>query len=370
MSGGNNGGQQPGQTSSTQTQQTTSTTEPSPTIQPFLKQLVGSLGGVTAGGITPPSLYSGPMVAAPSQATQSGWQTMAQRGSAGLGYGIDPFNKTLTADTLAGKYLDINNNPYFKSALAAGFAPQTENFNNNIVPNLRAQFAGSGRNLGGLDVDTVLRATKDLDQTQANASATAANNAYGAERGIQLQTQGLLPGMANMDWQNVAGIAGAGAGIDQYNQAKTNEAVLRDTYNKTGLLDWLTKLGQTAQGLYPGGTTAGSGTSTGTSTMMPPSNPTASGIGAGLAGAGTIAQFLPFFGFSDVRLKKNVRGPVGRTNSGHNLYAYEFLGSSKPEIGVLAQEVERKDPAAIVAHPSGYKMVNYGRVAAPAGGLR
>ena len=174
MSGGNNGGQQPGQTSSTQTQQTTSTTEPSPTIQPFLKQLVGSLGGVTAGGITPPSLYSGPMVAAPSQATQSGWQTMAQRGSAGLGYGIDPFNKTLTADTLAGKYLDINNNPYFKNALAAGFAPQTENFNNNVVPNLRAQFAGSGRNLGGLDVDTVLRATKDLDQTQANASATAA----------------------------------------------------------------------------------------------------------------------------------------------------------------------------------------------------
>jgi hypothetical protein len=165
-------------------------------------------------------------------------------------------------------------------------------------------------------------------------------------------------------------IAGAGAGIDQYNQAKTNEAVLRDTYNKTGLLDWLTKLGQTAQGLYPGGTTTGSGTSTGTSTIMPPSNPTASGIGAGLAGAGTIAQFLPFFGFSDVRLKKNVRGPVGRTNSGHNLYAYEFLGSSKPEIGVLAQEVERKDPAAIVTHPSGYKMVNYGRVAASAGGLR
>ena len=185
-----------------------------------------------------------------------------------------------------------------------------------------------------------------------------------------MQTQGLLPGMQNMDLANAPASRAAGAGIDQYNQAKINEAVLRDTYNKTGLLDWLTKLGQTAQGLYPGGTTTGSGTSTGTSTIMPPSNPTASGIGAGLAGAGTIAQFLPFFGFSDVRLKKNVRGPVGRTNRGHNLYAYEFLGSSKPEIGVLAQEVERKDPAAIVTHPSGYKMVNYGRVAAPAGGLR
>ena len=174
MSGGN-GGQQPGQTNSTQTQQTTSTTEPSPTIQPILKQLVGSLGGFTAGGIKAPDLFPGSMVATPSQATQSAWQTMVQRGAAGLGYGIDPFKKTLTADTLAGKYLDINSNPYFKNALAAGFAPQTENFNNNIVPNLRAQFAGSGRNLGGLDVDTVLRATKDLDQTQANASATAAN---------------------------------------------------------------------------------------------------------------------------------------------------------------------------------------------------
>ena len=202
MSGGN-GGQQPGQTNSTQTQQTTSTTEPSPTIQPILKQLVGSLGGFTAGGVKAPDLFPGSRAATPSQATQSAWQTMVQRGAAGLGYGIDPFNKTLTADTLAGKYLDINSNPYFKNALAAGFAPQTENFNNNIVPNLRAQFAGSGRNLGGLDVDTVLRATKDLDQTQANASATAANNTLRHQRGIQLQTQGLVAGMANMDWQNV-----------------------------------------------------------------------------------------------------------------------------------------------------------------------
>jgi hypothetical protein len=28
---------------------------------------------------------------------------------------------------------------------------------------------------------------------------------------------------------------------------------------------------------------------------MPPSNPTASAVGAGMTGAGTILQFLPFF---------------------------------------------------------------------------
>ena len=235
---------------------------------------------------------------------------------------------------------------------------------------MRAQFEGSGRNLGGNDVGTYLQARKNLDATQSNAAAQASLGAYNNERGLQNSALTMLPGLQSMAYQNIDALGKAGAGIDQYDQSKINEAVLRDTYNKTGLLDWLTKLGQTAQGLYPGGTTTGSGTSTGTSTIMPPSNPTASGIGAGLAGAGTIAQFLPFFGFSDAQLKKNVRGPIGKTNSGHNLYAYEFLGSSKPEIGVLAQEVERKDPEAIVRHPSGYKMVNYGRVAAPAGGLR
>lgn len=358
-------GQQAGTQQSTQTQNTTSTSAPSPVIQPYLNNILGQLPGFLGGPMTPPSLYPGPMVAPPSTATQAGWQTLAQIGANGLGYGIDAANGKLTADTLAGKYLDISNNTPFQKALAAAFAPQNENFDNVTTPAMRAQFEGSERNLGGADMDTYLQARKNLDQTQANASATAAENAYTAERGLQTQTQSMLPSFLGMDLTRAGALQQAGAGIDQYNQAATNEAIARDQYAKTSGLDWLLKLAQTAQDIYPGGQTVGTGTSTGFSTGMPASNPAASDIGTILSGLGTVAKFLPF---SDVRLKKNIRGPIGRTNAGHNLYRYEFLGSDKPEIGVLAQEVERKDPAAVVRHPSGFKMVDYNR-AAPAGGL-
>src|SRR5260370_16549795 len=100
--------------------------------------------------------------------------------------------------------------------------------------------------------------------------------------------------------------------------------------------------------------------------MTGASNPIAGGIGAALGAAGTAAQFLPFFFPSDVRLKKNIK-PIGKSYSGHNLYSYEFLGSDKPEIGVLAQEVEHKDPEAVITHPRAVKLVNYHPVLPPRG---
>jgi hypothetical protein len=297
MSGGNSGsgGQVPGQSNTYQTQQTNSTTEPSPVIQQQLKDLVGGVGGYTAGGFTPPSLFPGSMTPDPSQATKSYWESLAQQS---VDRGLLNAGSTYATDTLGGKYLNLDNNPYWQKGLAAGFAPQTKLLNDVTIPNLRSQFAGSGRTSytpEGADFDTTNRAVTDLDQAQANAAATATSNVYGMERGLQNSALQSLPNLQNMAYQNIDALGRAGAGIDQLNQAKLNEAIFRDTYNKTGGLDWLTKLAQTYQGIYPGGTTSGNGTSSGYGTYMPPSNPTASAVGAGMTGAGTILQFLPFF---------------------------------------------------------------------------
>ena len=97
MSGGS-----PSQSSSFQTQQTTSTTEPSPEIQGRLKQGLGGFDTWYAAHPNAPDLYPGRMVADPSQATQSGWQTFAQLGANGLGYGIDPASRALAYQTLSG----------------------------------------------------------------------------------------------------------------------------------------------------------------------------------------------------------------------------------------------------------------------------
>ena len=52
--------------------------------------------------------------------------------------------------------------------------------------------------------------------------------------------------------------------------------------------------------------------------------------------------------------------------SGDTIYLFSYKGDSTPQVGVMAQEVEKKDPAAIIEGKDGYKRVQYGRVLARA----
>lgn len=61
---------------------------------------------------------------------------------------------------------------------------------------------------------------------------------------------------------------------------------------------------------------------------------------------------------SDRRLKSSIR-PL-KQFGGHNWYSY--IKNGKPEIGVMAQEIMLTHPAAVVQHPSGYLMVDYGAI--------
>ena len=91
-------------------------------------------------------------------------------------------------------------------------------------------------------------------------------------------------------------------------------------------------------------------------------------IGAGdVAGFGAemyaLAKLLPLM--SDERLKENIT-PIGKSENGHNLYTWDWnneakeLGVDSPTIGVLAQEVMKYMPEAVIQNDDGYYMVNYG----------
>jgi hypothetical protein len=78
------------------------------------------------------------------------------------------------------------------------------------------------------------------------------------------------------------------------------------------------------------------------------------GLGAaGLGAAGKAALF------SDRRLKTNIER-VGTHKLGIGIYDYDIFGERQR--GVMAQELEQVMPAAVVEHPSGYKMVNYSMI--------
>jgi hypothetical protein len=69
----------------------------------------------------------------------------------------------------------------------------------------------------------------------------------------------------------------------------------------------------------------------------------------------------PFAMFSDERLKTDIRR-VGVTEGGLPVYTFRYKGDPVTHMGVMAQDVEQVDPAAVHTHSSGFKMVDYARV--------
>jgi hypothetical protein len=83
----------------------------------------------------------------------------------------------------------------------------------------------------------------------------------------------------------------------------------------------------------------------------------AGGVGGMMAGAAAMA---PLFAASDRRLKRNIKR-IG-THDGLGLGIYQYDIGDRHEVGVMAQEVEKKLPDAVHEHPAGFKMVDYGKL--------
>lgn len=68
--------------------------------------------------------------------------------------------------------------------------------------------------------------------------------------------------------------------------------------------------------------------------------------------------------YSDIRLKKNI-SRIGKLLNGIGLYRYRYLWSNIFYVGVMAQEVEKLMPDAVVYGSDGYMMVNYDKIGIP-----
>lgn len=96
----------------------------------------------------------------------------------------------------------------------------------------------------------------------------------------------------------------------------------------------------------------------------------ATGVGGQMGGTTTGQQAQPspvgsIFGalgaigsvMSDKRVKENVK-PIGKTNDGQTIYRFNYKGDHTTQIGLLAQEVEKKHPEAVTTI-NGLKGVDY-----------
>jgi hypothetical protein len=346
-----------GNTPSQQVQTTTTNQQqgPNPVIAPKLESLTQNAWDWFGQNSAPPEWLP------QSERTNVANQQLWQRGTSGLGYGLDQGARTMAANTLRGDYLNPQSNPAYQGWLEASFRPQAEQFRDILAPGIDAKFSAAGRPGSGAHFDTEMRGYQDLARSQSDAAAKAALGMYQGERANQFAAANLLPSFQASDYQNIQALQQAGALQDAYQQAQQR-------YEATAVPDWYTQMAQRIQGIYPGGASSGTGTTTGT-TQGGGDGGTGNIIGGATAGAGLLMKALPMafpLTFSDERLK-DVHARVGFTDDGLPLFLYNYKGSSEPRIGPMAQHVAKVKPEAVAQHPSGYLAVDYSQLMPPGG---
>lgn len=196
------------------------------------------------------------------------------------------------------------------------------------------------------------------NQAQQSALQNAITNSY---TGSNIQRQAALDdvGLANLGIQDYQTGINAQQGLQQQNQAALNDAAQR--YYSTQQQEY-SHLGQVAQILsgimpaYPGATTQTS--------PVAGQNPLgallggltggAQLLGGGASGGGLLALLGML---SDRRLKTDIQR-VGTLDNGLPVYSYRLFGGPT-QIGLMADEVEKVNPAAVAEDSMGIKRVFY-----------
>jgi len=77
-----------------------------------------------------------------------------------------------------------------------------------------------------------------------------------------------------------------------------------------------------------------------------------------MSGLGSLASAAGGWMFSDKRLKAD-KSKVAETDDGVGIYEYRMKGSPMMELGLIAQDVQKKKPNAVRKAPGGLMQVNY-----------
>jgi hypothetical protein len=160
-----------------------------------------------------PSYYPGSQVAAPSTATQAGWQDAMARATQGSQVGNAA--QQYGTNVLQGQYL--NPNPY-QDALNQSIAA-------SVIPSVNAQFSLGGRYGSGAQSGTMTTAL-------ANAMAPPEYQNYQQERINQQNMAQMAPGLGAQDWTDIQGLLGAGSAQDQLAQQQIGANVNEWNYNQ------------------------------------------------------------------------------------------------------------------------------------------
>ena len=105
----------------------------------------------------------------------------------------------------------------------------------------------------------------------------------------------------------------------------------------------------------------GMGPQFGMPTMLPPKDRAGQFMNSVMFGLNVATGVKSFFPSSDIRLKEDIK-KIGQSIDGHNIYKFKYLDDDREFIGVMAQEVIKTHPNAVIKLNSGYYGVDYSQL--------
>lgn len=274
MGGGDSGGN---------TTNTVQKADPWSGQQPYLQDIFAKAADLN--NSHPLQYFPGQTFAPTSPETQMSLDMQEQRALSG-----SPLNNAAQqnlTDTLNGKYLDPNTNPYLQAGSDQVLA--------KVLPQVNAQFASAGRGQSGL-------AARAASEGATDALGGLALQNYNSERTNQQRSALLAPQLAQQDYADAARLGEVGSVKEDIAQQQINDAMQRFQFNQMAPYQQLGLYNSLIQGNYGGQTT-------GTTTL--PRRSVGSGILTGAAGGGLLG-----YGLSDTLGLSGTTGALGGAGVG------------------------------------------------------
>jgi hypothetical protein len=201
-------------------QKGSSATAPWKAQQPYLKDLMSQAQQLTS---VPMQYYPGQTIAGFTDAQTQAQQEALTRANAGSP--LLSGAQQGVQDTMSGKYLNPDSNPYLNYYTDRAFQKALPQFDNTAV--------AAGRY--GSDAWGVGKGT-----TMADITGNIYGGAYNAERANQMAAYGMAPGLAAQDYADIAQKAAVGQEQQSMNQAQIDAARQKyewgqaEPYNRLG----------------------------------------------------------------------------------------------------------------------------------------
>lgn len=356
-------------TQSSQNQTQTNTTDPE--LKALLMNNYATAQG-NAGALTP---YTGQLTAGQNATQQQAQGVLTgigtdQSGQTAINGAKNAVTGVLNSNigTIAGTDLSQYMNPYTKDVINASInqneqARQTANMNDNQKATAAGAFGGSRSGVANAVTNQLydqnnqsnIAALNSANYTQAQGAANSDIQNRLAQAGLTMNAAGQIVSLNNAGLQDAttrAGILGSVGDINQQQAQAQDDSAYQEFLRQQGFGAQQQSILNAALGLLPNQQTV---TTNGTGSSSTKSNP---GFGGILSSLGSIASGAAML--SDERTKSDIQ-TIGHDARGRRWvsYRYNWEPAGTCHEGVIAQEVLKTDPDAVILGDDGFYRVQY-----------